>query len=189
MQNTKRKPTSSYEGEYRKSGRGKITLGKFTVIEPLCLLDSGLSKDSFIRIGERSKLKYGAVLKSYDGFIEIGNRVTIGEYSIIAGHGGVTIGKNTIIGGMCYISAQNHIHKSNVPIRFQGETANGIFIGDNVWIGGRVTVLDGVHIGNNSVIGAGSVVVKDIPSDSVAVGIPCRVVKKPEEPYHHTYRL
>lgn len=58
------------------------------------------------------------------------------------------------------------------------EYARPITIGHNVWIGGNVCVLPGVTIGDNSVIGAGSVVVGDIPARSVAVGNPCRVVKQ-----------
>lgn len=53
-----------------------------------------------------------------------------------------------------------------------------VTIGDNVWLGGNTVVVPGVHIGSNVVIGAGSVVTKDIPDWSVAVGNPCRVVKK-----------
>lgn len=51
-------------------------------------------------------------------------------------------------------------------------------IGDGVWIGGNVTILPGITIGHNSVIGAGSVVVRDIPANSIAVGNPCRVIKR-----------
>ena len=54
-------------------------------------------------------------------------------------------------------------------------------IGDNVWIGGNVTVLPGVTIGDNCTIGAGSVVTRDIPANSIAVGNPCRVIKKVDE--------
>ena len=60
------------------------------------------------------------------------------------------------------------------------EYAKEIKVGNNVWIGGNVVVLPGVTIGDNVVIGAGSIVNKDIPSNSVAVGNPCHVVKKLE---------
>ncbi len=58
------------------------------------------------------------------------------------------------------------------------EFGTPITIGDNVWLGGGVIVCPGVSVGANSVIGAGSVVTKDIPADVVAVGNPCRIVKK-----------
>ena len=58
------------------------------------------------------------------------------------------------------------------------EWAKPITVGNNVWLGGDVTVLPGVTIGDNSVIGAGSVVTKDIPANCVAVGNPCRVLRK-----------
>ena len=59
--------------------------------------------------------------------------------------------------------------------------AEPVVIGDDVWIGGNVTVLPGVHIGNNVVIGAGSVVTRDIPGNSLALGVPARVVRQLEE--------
>ena len=58
------------------------------------------------------------------------------------------------------------------------EKAKAINIGDGAWLGGKVVVLPGVTIGKHSVIGAGSVVTKDIPDDVVAVGNPCRVIRK-----------
>ncbi len=61
------------------------------------------------------------------------------------------------------------------------ETAKPITVGDNVWIGGNAVILPGVTIGRNSVIGAGSVVTKDIPDNVVAVGNPCKVIKHIEQ--------
>lgn len=114
-----------------------------------------------------------------DGHITIANRVSIGEYTVIAGHGGITIGENSIIAGHCYISAANHIFDdTTVDIRFQGETAKGIIIEKNVWIGARVVVLDGVHIGEGAIIGAGAVVTKNIPAGHICVGNPIRILRK-----------
>ena len=89
-----------------------------------------------------------------------------------------------------YCDYGKHIHVGNVSIytachstdpverNSRREWALPVTIGHNVWIGGSVTILPGVTIGDNVTIGAGSVVVSDIPSNSVAVGNPCRVVKK-----------
>lgn len=88
----------------------------------------------------------------------------------------VKIGEYVQIGPDVIISTAGHpidLAERVKPVA----TANPITIGDNVWIGAGAIILDGVTIGNRCVIGAGSVVNKDIPEDSVAVGIPCKVVK------------
>ena len=88
----------------------------------------------------------------------------------------VTIGDDCFIGPNVNIFTACH---STDPIKRNSrqEWAMPVTIGDNVWIGGNVTILPGVTIGSGVTIGAGSVVVSDIPSDTVAVGNPCRVVK------------
>ncbi|WP_122034748.1 sugar O-acetyltransferase [Aliivibrio sp. EL58] len=88
----------------------------------------------------------------------------------------VTIGEYVQIGPNVVISTAGHpfdLAERVLPIA----TGNPIVIGDNVWIGANSVILDGVTIGNRSIIGAGSIVTKDIPSDCVAVGNPCRVIK------------
>jgi acetyltransferase-like isoleucine patch superfamily enzyme len=89
----------------------------------------------------------------------------------------ITFGKKCFIGPNCGFYTALH------PMEFQKrnagyEQAKPITVGDNVWIGGGVTILPGVKIGNNSVIGAGSVVTKDIPANVLAFGNPCRVVRE-----------
>lgn len=164
-------------------GKGNIKIGEFTVIEDYVLMDTGNNTNSYISIGKRCKIKQGVILRTYDGYIEIGDRVSIGEYSIIAGHGGIVIGDCTLIAGHCYLSAANHIFAdTGEKIRFQGETAKGIFVGENVWIGGDVMILDGVRIGNGCVVGAGSLVTRDLPPNTICYGRPCRPIKKREKP-------
>ncbi len=88
----------------------------------------------------------------------------------------IKFGNNVFVGPNCSFYTSGH--PIDIKTRNQGlEYAKPIEIGDNVWIGGSVVVLPGVKIGSNSVIGAGSVVVKDIPKNSVAVGNPCKVIK------------
>lgn len=160
------------------SGSGKLVIGPFCVIEDDVLLDTGSGCDSYIRLAPRTKLKKGAVLRTYNGHISVGARTTIGEYSILAGHGGITVGEAVIVAGHCYITAQEHILSSGSHIRFQGETCQGIFLEDGVWLGARVTVLDGVHIGTGTAIGAGAVVTRSLPPMSICAGIPCRALRK-----------
>ena len=91
----------------------------------------------------------------------------------------ITIGKNVLIGPNVTMSTTGH------PIdpahRQDGMYSFPITIGDNVWIGGNVTILPGVTIGENSVIGAGSVVTKDIPANVIAFGAPCKVYREIDE--------
>ena len=91
----------------------------------------------------------------------------------------MTFGENVFVAPNC--SFYTARHPLDYKTRNQGlEYAKEIKVGNNVWIGGNVVVLPGVTIGDNVVIGAGSIVNKDIPSNSVAVGNPCHVVKKLE---------
>ncbi len=88
----------------------------------------------------------------------------------------VTIGDNVLIApNVCITTAGHPIHYMS---RRKYEYADEIAIGNNVWIGANVVINPGVKIGDNSVIGSGSVVTKDIPSDVVAVGNPCRVLRE-----------
>jgi len=89
----------------------------------------------------------------------------------------VTFGNNVLIGPNCsFYTAEHPIDP--IERNKEIEYAKPVTVGSNVWFGGSVTVLGGVTIGDNVVIGAGSVVVHDIPSDSIALGNPARVIKK-----------
>ena len=91
--------------------------------------------------------------------------------------GNITIGDHTLIGPNC--SFYTSIHPMDyLERRKPQETCKPITIGEDCWLGGNVTVVGGVKIGARSVIGAGSVVVKDIPEDCFAAGNPCRVIRK-----------
>lgn len=112
-------------------------------------------------------------------FISIGQNTFIGPGTCIAGPGNIRIGANCLIAAQSGIFANNHNFADlDLPIKEQGVTCKGIEIEDDCWLGSGVKVLDGVTIGKGSVIGAGAVVTKDIPSLSIAVGVPARVIKK-----------
>lgn len=109
--------------------------------------------------------------------IEIGKRFYSNHNLTILDCNKVFFGDNVLIGPNCSFYTAGH------PIDLQGrkstlEFAKPIIVGNNVWFGGNVTVLPGVTIGDNSIIGAGSVVNKDIPSNVVAVGNPCKVIRQ-----------
>ena len=112
--------------------------------------------------------------------IEIGENFYANHNLMILDGNKVIFGDNIFIAPNCSFYTAGH--PIDVEKRNQGlEYAKPITVGDNVWIGGNVVVLPGVTIGSNCVIGAGSIVNRDIPSNCVAVGNPCRVIKKIEE--------
>ncbi|GHV01380.1 maltose acetyltransferase [Clostridia bacterium] len=118
-------------------------------------------------------------LCDYGYNIEVGENFYINHNAVILDCGKVTFGDNVFIGPNCAFYTPEH--PLDAPTRNAGvEYAYPITVDDNVWIGGNAVVLGGVTIGSNAVIGAGSVVTRDIPSGVVAVGNPCRVVKRIE---------
>ena len=109
--------------------------------------------------------------------IRIGDDTVINFNMTILDEGLVTIGNHVFIGPNC--SVYTPCHPLEAEERDKGvEWAKPVTICDHVWIGGSATILPGVTIGEGSVIGAGSVVAKSIPANCVAVGNPCRVIKK-----------
>lgn len=109
--------------------------------------------------------------------IEIGENFYSNHNVIILDGNKVTFGDNVFIAPNCSFYATGH--PLDVEQRNKGlEYTKPIEIGDNVWIGGNTVVLPGVKIGKNTVIGAGSVVTKDIPSNVLAVGNPCRTIRE-----------
>ena len=116
-------------------------------------------------------------LCDYGVNIRVGNHFFMNKGCQILDGGRVTFGDHVFVGPMC--GFHTAIHPFDIEQRNRGvERAEPISVGNNVWMGAQVCVLPGITIGNNAVIGAGSVVTHDIPSDVVAAGNPCRVLRK-----------
>lgn len=131
-----------------------------------------ISKNSII--GKSTRISAGD-----NGKISIGRDVLIDDFTYIMSHGKIEIGDNSKIASFCFIIDFNHKYKDKIKnLVEQGYETNPIKIGKNVWIGTHVIILPGVTIGDRAIIGAGSVVTKDISSASIAVGNPAKVIKK-----------
>ena len=110
----------------------------------------------------------------------IGNSVSFNDFAWIAANkknGQIYIGDNTIVGPRCTLHTGNHIYKSTeIPVRQQGYNFAQIHIGNDVWLGANVTVLQGVTIQNGAVIAAGSVVTKDVEPYTIVAGVPAKKI-------------
>jgi len=138
----------------------------------------GCSFGGRILISKGVSLSEGVIITPYGGSIEIEPNTYIGPYCVLYGHGGLTIGRNTMIGAHTVIVPANHgFGAVDVPMNRQPLTQKGISIGEDVWIGSGCRVLDGVRIGNGAVIGAGSVVSRDIDAYAIAYGAPAVVAR------------
>ncbi len=130
-----------------------------------------------LSLGDRCELAQGVVLHPYGGSITLAPRVYLGQHTVIFGHGGVTIGPDTLVAMHCRIVSSAHpISPRASVIRDQPDILQPTRIGRDVWLGAGVTVLGGVTIGDGCVVGAGAVVTKDLPPFSISVGVPARVV-------------
>ena len=107
--------------------------------------------------------------------IKIGKRVFINSGCKFQDQGGISIGDDVLVGHNCVIATLNHVMD---PDRRADMIPGPVKIGDKVWIGANVTILQGVSIGDGAVIAAGAVVNKDVPPRAVVGGIPAKVLKK-----------
>lgn len=155
--------------EFRNSER--IAIARNCTIKKGVIVDGrSASKELGVSLGPDTYIKEYCYFDAYWGQISTEGCVAIGQFCMMAGQGGLKIGKYVMIGGHCYILTSNHITDNlDLPYMMQGDRRASVVIEDNVWIGGGSIVLGGVTIGKNSVVGAGSIVTKDIPPNSMYV--------------------
>ncbi|MBW8782062.1 MAG: acyltransferase [Verrucomicrobia bacterium] len=112
--------------------------------------------------------------------IEIGHGTYINRYTMLDAHHRIQIGQDVMIGPYCYITDGEHGTAPGSSVKSQGMNVSPVIIEDEVWLGAHVTVLAGVRIGRGAVIGAGSVVTRDIPANMVAFGTPATARRRRE---------
>ncbi|MBL7185426.1 MAG: acyltransferase [Phycisphaerae bacterium] len=130
-----------------------------------------------LSLGKHSLIETYCVVCTWHGDVILEEGASVGIGSIVVGP--VQIGENAACAQNCFISGQSHLYEDiSKNFRRQGFQIAPVIIQKDAWIGSNCVILPGVKIGNNSVIGAGSVVVSNIPPYSVAVGNPAKVIKK-----------
>jgi acetyltransferase-like isoleucine patch superfamily enzyme len=155
--------TFKYRYIKRCIGKGTIVRSKTRIINSGnvriadgCILQS----DVYIRAGAQGSVVFrrGCMINSFARFF---------------GHGGIELGEDTQIGpGVTITTTQHDYDEPGLP-----EIFSKVTLGKSVWVGASSTILPGISIGDNSVVGAGSVVTKDLPPNSIAAGVPAKIIK------------
>ena len=154
-----------------------LSIGRNVQINAFC--SKAIEFGNNVTIKDQVIINSLGVLSHIGEGLKIGNNVGISERTIIQVRGEIIIEDDVIIGPGCTFISENHkFDDPMLPIRIQGTNRIGIKIRKGVWIGANVTVLDGVEIGYNSIIAAGSIVNKDIMPNSIYAGVPAKFIKK-----------
>ncbi|UCG22691.1 MAG: acyltransferase [Chloroflexota bacterium] len=155
----------------------RIHLGDDVFIDNNAVLDAKGS-ESEIRLGNSVLIGKNSILSCASATIDLGNDVSIGPHCTIrAGISPVVIGSYVTIGShTAVVSGNPGYERSDIPMKRQVGSARGITIGDDVWIGAGVRILDGVTVGRGSVAGAGAVVIEDVPEYAIVAGVPAKVI-------------
>lgn len=135
---------------------------------------------SVLDAGDKGQIKTGvkvtinryALIQAANGWVKIGHLTEINNYAVINGSGGVTIGKRALIGPGVKIISYQHQIASGLDIGRQPLLRKEISIGDDVWIGANAVILAGVTVENGAIVGAGAVVTKNVPRNSIVLGVP-----------------
>ncbi|HQM51836.1 MAG: acyltransferase [Candidatus Aureabacteria bacterium] len=158
---------------------GRISLGNHVAIDDYCTLDARGENCGGITLGDRTIVSRFSILRTKEGTIEIGAGAGIGSHSILASTSSLVAGEHLLLApASCIIAGGQHAFaRADVPIVAQGMISKGgVSIGDDVWIGSRATILDGVKIGAHAIVGACALVNKEIPAYAIAYGVPAKQV-------------
>ena len=177
---------------FRSAGRGvnfgrylilrcpsRITLGASIAIDDNVTLDArGTGSGDAFEIGDRTLIARDVILVAKAGPIRIGRDCSIGAQSHLSSTNGIEIGDHVLVAGQCYIGGGRYQTVLGAgPMAEQGLVSKGpVVIGDDVWLGAGVRVLDGVRIGRGAIVGGGAVVTKDVEPDTIVGGVPAKVI-------------
>jgi len=124
------------------------------------------------------EVMHGVIVHAHRARVRLGRRSQLNPYTVVYGGSGVTIGDDVMIAPHCVLAAGNHDHRQlDQPMRTAPSISRGpIVIEDDVWVGAHCTITDGVTIGRGAVVGANSVVTRDVPAYAIVAGVPAHVI-------------
>ncbi len=156
----------------------KIAIGDNVVIDDQCCLDAKGTDNRGIIIGNGVFVGRNTILSCKNGDIVLDDRANLGFNCEIFSASTVHVGADVLMAAYTYLVGGDHLYdRVDIPVLQQGRTARGIDIGAGVWLGTHVVVTDGSRVGRDAIIGAGAVVVGEIPEFAIAVGTPAKVLR------------
>jgi acetyltransferase-like isoleucine patch superfamily enzyme len=161
---------------------GKIRLGDHVVIDDYCCLDAKGTGNLGIDIGARAFVGRNTILSCKNGDIVIEEDANLGFNVEVFSASRVRVGRKVLIAAYTYLVGGDHLYdRTDIPVLDQGRTARGIDVGDGAWLGAHVVVTDGSRVGRDAIVGAGGVVVGEIPDFAIATGVPAKVIRDRRE--------
>jgi acetyltransferase-like isoleucine patch superfamily enzyme len=161
--------------------RGRLELDGICFICPEVTLEIG--PEAKLRMGRWSWVGHGSKIRVHEGEVEIGAKTVMGQECTISAYQSVKVGRECIIADRVMMIDFDHgMVEVERPIRLQGIYKRNVDVSHNVWIGYGASVLRGVSVGENSVIGTGAVVTTDVPANAVVGGVPARLIRMRKRP-------
>jgi len=159
----------------------KIRIGKNVIIDDNCVIDAKGEDNEGITIGDNVFIGRNTIIYCKNGNIHIKKGVSISANCTLFSSNQLTMEANSVVGAYSYLLSGGEYDYTDTTTKFVDqtgmETEGELVVGSNCWLGARVTVIDAACIGDHCVIGAGSVVTRPIPSNSLAFGVPASVKK------------
>jgi acetyltransferase-like isoleucine patch superfamily enzyme len=156
----------------------KIAVGDNVVIDDNCCLDAKGTDNTGITIGNGVFVGRNTILSCKNGDIVLDDQANIGFNVEIFAASRVRVGRKVLIAAYCYLVGGDHLYdRIDVPVLEQGRTARGIEIDDHAWLGAHAVVTDGSRVGKDCIIGAGAIVIGQVPDFAIAAGVPAKVLR------------
>ncbi len=161
--------------------RGRLKTDGLCFVAPTVTFEIG--KGASVHLGRWSWVGHGTKIRAHEGEVHIGAKSVLGQECTISSFQHVSIGRECIVADRVMLIDFDHgVVEVERPVRMQGIYKRDVRVGHNVWIGYGVSVLRGVTVGDNSVLGTSAVVSSDVPANAVAAGVPVRVLRMRDAP-------
>lgn len=161
--------------------RGRLQTDGIAFVCPGVTFEIG--RDARVVLGRWSWLGHGTKVRAHEGEVRIGAKSVLGQECTISCYQHVSIGRECIVADRVMLIDFDHgVVEVDRPIRLQGIYKRDVRVGNNVWIGYGASLLRGVTVGDNAVVGTSSVVTKDVADNAVVAGSPAREIRRRDTP-------